>query len=248
MKRTLTLALGVSAALLGGSLSGVDAAEVIITTAKGTQTYWTGFGPEGQVAQAQTSTSTVITETTVESSQPMSARQMQAKHLLGARVDDMQGKKVGQIEDIAFDLNGPGQFAVVKLSGDLAAGPRDFTPIPLTALRPTNDKHVYQLTVDRSRLQSASRFNVEQWPATSVTQGQEGSVTWGQEVYAHYGLTYDAAGATSANVVTQTGSATQSGLPFDYWEKSVDNGTAPDGKTTFPFLHDATDRHRASWR
>jgi len=99
MKRTLTLALGVSAALLGGSLNGVDAAEIIITTDKGTETYWTGFGPERQLAQV-TVTETVTTDSTV-SSQQLSARQMQAKHLLGARVDDMHGKKVGQIEDIA---------------------------------------------------------------------------------------------------------------------------------------------------
>ena len=240
MKRTLTLALGVSVALAGVSL---NAAEVTVTTDKGTQRYWTGFGPEKQLAQAQTTTTTTTTTTTSESSRAdgtvqLASGQMQAKNLLGARVNDMQGKQVGQIEDIVIDRSG--QFAVVQLSGDLAAGNKDFTPIPLTALRPTNDKRVYQLTVDRSMLQSASRFNVEHWPSTSMT--------WGPEVYTHYGLTYDAAGAPSATVVTQTGYDTRDQLPFDYWEKSVDNGTAPDGKTTFPFLHDATDRRRASWR
>jgi hypothetical protein len=30
--------------------------------------------------------------------------------------------------------------------------------------------------------------------------------------------------------------------PTDFREKSVDNGTAPDGKTTFPFLHEQTDQ------
>jgi hypothetical protein len=242
MKRTLTLAVGVSAALLGGSLNGVDAAEVIITTEKGTQTYWTGFGPESRMAQAQTTTTTTTTTTSdtsrADGTVQLASGQMQAKNLLGARVNDAQGKKVGQIEDIVIDRSG--QFAVVKLSDDLAAGDRDFTPIPLTALRPTSDKHVYQLTVDRSMLQSASRFNVEQWPTANVT--------WGPDVYAHYGLTHDATGASSATVVTQTGYDTREQLPFDYWEKSVDNGTAPDGKTTFPFLHDATDRRRASWR
>jgi hypothetical protein len=165
---------------------------------------------------------------------------MQAKNLLGARVNDMQGKKIGQIEDVVIDPSRSGQFAVVKLSGDLATGDRHFTPIPLSALRPTSDKGVYQLNVDRSKLQSASRFNVEQWPTASVT--------WGPDVYTHYGLSYDAAGAPGANVVVQTGYDAREELPFDYWEKSVDNGTAPDGKTTFPFLHDATDRRRASWR
>jgi len=242
MKRTLTLALGVSAVLVGS----LGAAEVTITTEKGSKTYWTGFGPETQLAQAQAgSTTTTTTTTTVETSQPdatvqLASGQMQAKNLLGARVNDAQGKKIGQIEDIVIDPSRTGQFAVVKLSGDLAAGDRDFTPIPLSALRPTADKGVYQLTVDRSMLQSASRFNVEHWPSTSVT--------WGPEVYTHYGLSYDATGASSAVVSTQTGYDRQDQLPFDYWEKSVDNGTAPDGKTTFPFLHDATDRRRASWR
>jgi hypothetical protein len=238
MKRTLTLALGVSVALLGVSL---NAAEVTVTTDKGTQTYWTGFGPETRLAQATTTTTTT---TTVETSNPnatvhLASGQMQAKNLLGARVNDMDGKKIGQIEDVVIDPSRSGQFAVVKLSGDLAVGDRHFTPIPLSALRPTSDKGVYQLTVDRSKLQSASRFNVERWPAASVT--------WGPDVYAHYGLTYDAAGVPGADVTVQTGYDTQSGV-FDYSEKSVDNGTAPDGKTTFPFLHDATDGRRASWR
>ena len=232
MKRTLTFALGLSVAALGGLL---NAAEVTITTEKGTQTYWTGFGPEGQLAQAQTTTTTTTTvERSPNAAVQLASGQMHAKNLLGARVNDAQGKKVGQIEDIVIDPSRTGQFAVVKLSGDLAAGDRDFTPIPLSALRPTTDKGVYQLTVDRSRLQSASRFNVEQWPATSVT--------WGPEVYTHYGLTHDAAGAPGANVVVQTGYDTRYEPPFDYSEKSVDNGTAPDGKNTFPFLHEATDR------
>jgi len=236
MKRTLTLAMGVSVALWGGLL---NAAEVTVTTDKGSQTYRTAFGPETRLAQATTTTTT----TTVETHNPnatvhLASGQMQAKNLLGARVNDMQGKKVGEIEDIVLDRSG--QFAVMKLSGDLAVGDRHFTPIPLSALRPTSDKGVYQLNVDRSKLQSASRFNVERWPTASVT--------WGPDVYAHYGLTHDAAGAPGANVVVQTGYDAREELPFDYWEKSVDNGTAPDGKTTFPFLHDATDRQRASWR
>jgi len=239
MKRTLTLALGMSVGLLGGLL---NAAEVTITTDKGTQTYWTGFGPESRLAQAQTSSTTesrAFETRDADAHVQLASGQMQAKNLLGARVNDAQGNKIGQIEDIVIDPSRSGQFAVVKLSGDLATGDRVFTPIPLSALRPTTDKGVYQLTVDRSKLQSASRFNVERWPATSVT--------WGPDVYAHYGLTYDASGAPGANVVVQTGYDTYE-PPFDYAEKSVDNGTAPDGKTTFPFLHDATDRRRASWR
>jgi len=177
-------------------------------------------------------------------------QQFQAKHLLGARVNDARGEKIGQIEDLVIDPNmNRNQFAVVRLSGDLAQGNKAYTPIPLAALRPetmrasTSDQpKVYVLTADRAKLISASRFNVERWPAEQTV------VMWGPEVYSHYGVSADATGAPSGEVYIQ--SNTDRGLeykdttepPIDYTEKSVDNGTAPDGKTTFPFLHEQTDQ------
>lgn len=180
-------------------------------------------------------------------------KQCSAKHLLGARINDAQGQKIGQIEDLVIDPSSSRvNFAVVRLSDNLAAG-KTFTPIPMAALRPetmttsvTDQPRTYVLTVDRSKLQAASRFNVERWPADQAT------IVWGPEVYSHYGLSYDATastGATGADVQIQTGR--ESGdleikdsqePPIDYREKSPDNGTAPDGKGTFPFLHEQTDQ------
>ena len=215
MRKSLTLALAVGASLLAASVYADHEAEAKAKSDK--KHHQTGFS---------------------------SGQQLTAKNLIGARVNDSTGRKVGQIEDLMIDPNASRvQFAVVKLESDLAHG-KAYTPIPLPAFRPdtmrttTSDQpKTYVLTVDRSKLETASRFNVERWPADRT------SVTWGPDVYSHYGLSYDATGSTGSNVYVESGRGEQNlQPPINYEEKSVDNGTAPDGKTTFPYLHDSTDR------
>jgi sporulation protein YlmC with PRC-barrel domain len=219
--RKLTVALAVSASLFAASLYAQEA-EVKVKTDK-KHHYQTGT---------------------------ISGQQFTAKNLIGARVNDSAGQKIGEIEDLLIDPNASRvQFAVVKLNSDLAHG-KAFTPVPLPAFRPdmtrttaAGEPKQYVLTVDRSKLETASRFNVEHWPADRTT------VTWGPEVYSHYGMSYDATGATGSEVYSDSGRdyrgvEVKENLqpPINYQEKSVDNGTAPDGKTTFPYLHDSTDR------
>jgi sporulation protein YlmC with PRC-barrel domain len=219
MKRSLPLALCLSASLLAGSL------------------YAEHEGKGKKHANAEFK----------------AGKACSAKHLIGARVNDAQGQKLGTIEDLVIDpASSRLQFAVIRLDSGLAQG-KAFTPVPMAALRPetmsttaTEQPRVYVFTADRSKLQAASRFNVERWPAEDAT------VVWGPEVYSHYGMSYDATlgtGATGADVQIQTGRDYR-GLevkdsqepPIDYTEKSIDNGTAPDGKGTFPFLHEQTDQ------
>ena len=216
MRKSLTLALAASASLFAASLYADHEAEIKVKTDKKHQ-YQTGV---------------------------ISGQQLTAKNLIGARVNDSTGQKIGEIEDLLIDPNASRvQFAVIKLNSDLAHG-KAFTPVPLPAFRPdtmrttTSDQpKVYVLTVDRSKLETASRFNVERWPADRTT------VTWGPDVYSHYGMSYDATGATGSNVYIESGRGEQNlQPPINYEEKSVDNGTAPDGKTTCPYLHDSTDR------
>lgn len=219
MKRLLTLAMVASASLVGSSLC---AADIIIVKSDKSDKY---------------SHQTELT----------SGHQCTAKSLLGATLKDSTGQKIGTIEDLVFDGD-QAQFAVVKLNSDLAHG-KAYTPIPISALRPEttttttiDQPRTYVLTVDRSKVETASRFNVERWPADQ---------TWGPDVYSHYGMGYSASatGGTSSNVYVQSG-GTDRGIEYssnlapltDYREKSVDNGTAPDGKTTFPYLHHQTNR------
>jgi len=219
MKKSLTLALTAGTCLLAGSLFADHEAEIKVKSDK--KHYRTEF---------------------------KSGEQCSAKHLIGARLNDANGQKIGQIEDLVID-SGRVQFAVVRLEGDLARG-KAYTPIPMAAIRPetlrtstTDQPRVYVLTTDRSKLLSASRFNVDRWPSDQTT------VVWGPDVYSHYGMSWDATGAPGSEVYIQHGDADR-GLeykdtiepPTDFREKSVDNGTAPDGKTTFPFLHEQTDQ------
>jgi hypothetical protein len=62
-------------------------------------------------------------------------------------------------------------------------------------------------------------------------------------------MSYDGnVGGTGADF--QVAAGTDRGLEYkddqvptiDYRAKSLDNGTAPDGKNTFPYLHEQTDR------
>ena len=117
------------------------------------------------------------------------------------------------------------------------------------------------LQADREKLLSASRFSTKDWPDRTQT-------TWGQDVYAHYGVPWDSSfgqGATGASFNSNTGAATSSVTvvepaprTYTYYqytevrpvsEKPIDNGTGPDGKDTFHFYprpwpyHDLTDAH-----
>jgi sporulation protein YlmC with PRC-barrel domain len=221
MKRSLTIAVCLSTSLLAGSLYADHEAEVKVKTDKKYHT------------------------------ELKNGAQCSAKHLLNAQVKDNTGAKIGQIEDLVIDpASQRVQFAVVRLNEDIARGNARYTPIPMAALRPdpamrtTETPGTFLLTVDRSKVESASRFNVERWPTT------QGTLNLGPDVYSHYGMTWDATGAPSADVRVQTGTEDYRGLeykdtiepPIDFREKSPDNGTAPDGKTTFPFLHEQTDQ------
>ncbi|MCI0744093.1 MAG: PRC-barrel domain-containing protein [Verrucomicrobia subdivision 3 bacterium] len=216
MKKALSLALCLSTSLWAGALFAADAD---VKVQAGEKTYKTELTTGGKICTA--------------------------KDLIGARLNDAQGEKIGQIEDLVLDPNsGRMQFAVVKLSRNLGGG-KAFAPLPLGAFQPdmtrdvTGQPGVYVLTVDRNKLTEASRFNVERWPADRTI------VMWGPDVYVHYGLTWEPMGTPGTDVEIQTGrdrSIDDVEPPVDYREKSIDNGTAPDGKTTFPFLHEQTDR------
>src|SRR5207247_5908297 len=61
--------------------------------------------------------------------------QLSASQLLHSKVLDRSGQKIGEIEDIVIDPNsGRIQFAVLKLSGDLADNGK-YTPVPFALLK-----------------------------------------------------------------------------------------------------------------
>ncbi|MDB6036091.1 MAG: hypothetical protein JWM16_6429 [Verrucomicrobiales bacterium] len=171
-------------------------------------------------------------------------------NLINAKVQDTAGNRIGHIQDFVVDPNsGKIQFAVLKLSGDLAKG-SDYTPIPWPMVSSANanmnrsgEPKSLVLNIDRNKLAAAQKYNVNRWPESSHP-------TWGQDVYTYYGVPWDSAvagaGATGTGSVT-TDSGTVRHSDYQYqdkpnprdrqsnYQKPIDNGTAPDGKDVFKF-------------
>jgi hypothetical protein len=176
--------------------------------------------------------------------------------LINARVKNSAGERIGHIDDFVVDPNsGRIQFAVLKLTGDLAKGGA-YTPVPWPMLSQaqtetsrSGEPKTIILNIDRSKLESAQSFSVNKWPERSRP-------AWGQDVYSYYGVPWDsngAVGATGSGSVTtstDTGVSTQQYNYNDKYsrhhyrdrdrdelrstsDKPIDNGTAPDGKDVF---------------
>src|SRR3954471_15771322 len=166
-------------------------------------------------------------------------------NLLNATVKDSAGNRIGHIEDFVVEPNsGRVQFAIVKLTGDLAKG-GEYTPVPWPLISKANvDQKTVRLNVDRTRLASAQRFSVNRWPDSTHP-------VWGQEVYTYYGVPWDtaavgsgAAGSASVQTGPVVGQTSDSYYYYDHknprdrdtnYKKPIDNGTAPDGKDVFKF-------------
>ena len=202
------------------------------------------------------------TVTTYDQKTPVNISQV-----LHARVLDRNNQKIGDVEDIIVEpTSAKAEFAVIKLTGDLADNGK-YTPVPFSLLKfsETQKKDIFGhrdliLQTDRDKLMSASRFSTKTWPDR---------VTWGQDVYAYYGVPWDSSfgqGATGASFNSNTGTGTSTTTTivepaprtytyYQYTEvrptsdKPIDNGTGPDGKDTFHFYprpwpyHDLTDVH-----
>jgi len=195
------------------------------------------------------------TVTTYDQKTPVNVSQV-----LHARVLDRSGQKIGDVEDIIVEpTSGKAEFAVIKLSGDLADNGK-YTPVPFSLLKfsDTQKKDIFGhrdliLQTDRDKLMSASRFSTKTWPER---------VSWGQDVYAYYGVPWDSSfgqGGTGASINSTSGSglstvtvtepapgsvtvmqpAPRSYTYYEYREvqperpRGIDNGTGPDGKDTF---------------
>ena len=163
----------------------------------------------------------------------------------------VRGKKIGEVEDIVLDpTSGRIQFAVLKLSGDLADNGK-YTPVPFALLKISDTSAKADvfghrdlvLQTDRDKLLSASKFNIKSWP------DRDHVVLWGPDVYSHYGVTMDsnvARGATGTTIQSDTGTGSSTitvrerdpRYRYEYRyetdeDKPIDNGTGPDGKDTF---------------
>ncbi len=104
---------------------------------------------------------------------------MAAETLQGDDVINLQGDKLGTIEDIMLDVgSGRVAYAVLSFGGILGIGDKLFA-VPWTALTLDADRQCFVLDVPKDRLQAAPGFDKDHWPAMA-------DPSWATQVYAYY--------------------------------------------------------------
>src|SRR5262249_5010940 len=109
-----------------------------------------------------------------------------ASKLIGADVENPQGKNLGDIKDVVLDNQGQIRYAVLSFGGFMGMGEKYFA-VPWPALRAVEgqqpaERDRFVLNVDQEKLKKAPGFDKNNWPNMADR-------SWGEQVYAYYGIT-----------------------------------------------------------
>lgn len=89
---------------------------------------------------------------------------LKASSLIGKKVQNTEGKKLGNIRDLVIDPeNGDIQYAVLDFGGFLGVGDKYFA-VPWEALQLTDDHKAVILDVSKKDLKHAPGFDKNNWP------------------------------------------------------------------------------------
>ena len=106
---------------------------------------------------------------------------LSASTLVGDDVVNLQGEKIGKLEEIMLDINeGRIGYAVVSFGGVLGLGNKLFA-VPWASLTVDTDKKQLVMDADVERLKKAPGFDKDNWP--KVPNGQ-----WVNDVYSFYNV------------------------------------------------------------
>jgi hypothetical protein len=95
-------------------------------------------------------------------------------------VRNAAGEDLGKIEELMVDVNtGRVAYAVLSFGGFLKMGNKLFA-IPWEALQLDAANHQFILNVDKTRLESATGFDKDNWPDMADPR-------FGTGIYSHYG-------------------------------------------------------------
>lgn len=98
----------------------------------------------------------------------------------GTNVYNLQGDKLGSIDDLVIDKrSGQVRYAALEFGGFLGIG-TDRYPLPWNMLKYDTDKDGYVVNVDQTQLESAPRYSEDEAP----TYTDE----YGRKVYDYYGF------------------------------------------------------------
>lgn len=106
---------------------------------------------------------------------------LKASNLIGAKVQDTEGKKLGDIKDLVIDpLEGDIEYVVLDFGGFLGIGDKYFA-VPWEAMRLSDDQKHLVLDVSKKDLKQAPGFSKDLWPDMSNRE-------WIVTVYEYYDL------------------------------------------------------------
>lgn len=109
-------------------------------------------------------------------------RPLTASKLIGDAVVNMNGEKLGKIEDFVLDPgSGHIDYAVLSFGGFLGVGDKLFA-VPIEAMKMSPEERRFILDVDKERLKQAPGFDKDNWPQASDR-------AFGTKVYKYYGYT-----------------------------------------------------------
>lgn len=99
-----------------------------------------------------------------QAQQPTQRGELRASNLEGMKVVDMQGKEIGEIDDIILDLNGGKvHAAVLGFGGFLGIGEKNYA-FPVTDLKPGREDNQVTMNIDKEALEDREGFSKTQWP------------------------------------------------------------------------------------
>ncbi|MBI1179804.1 MAG: PRC-barrel domain containing protein [Alphaproteobacteria bacterium] len=109
-------------------------------------------------------------------------RLIAADKVEGTRVYDLEGNRIGSIENIMIDkLTGKVAYADMSFGGFLGIGERHH-PLPWNLLKYNTKIDGYEVAIDRDKLEKAPTFEPDDHPDWE-------DPSWGQQIHAYYNVT-----------------------------------------------------------
>ncbi len=100
-----------------------------------------------------------------------------ANQLIGAKVVDAQGKRIGTIKDVVLTPDRSAiDYAVLSYGGSLVT-PEKFFAVPWSQFHLGSNGKTFVLNVDRDALRTAQGFDKHNWPATANERWMEGRMS-----------------------------------------------------------------------
>lgn len=114
---------------------------------------------------------------------------MKASNVIGKKVQNEEGKRLGEIKDLVIDPEEGGiNYAVLEFGGFLGMGDKYFA-VPWEALQLSDKQDYFILNVNKKDLKTAPGFDKNNWPDMSNEK-------WAVTIYEFYEVPYTSESTT----------------------------------------------------